>query len=179
MAASFHSGYFGASVLIRSMAKKSWTGNGCSHQRVPSLSNVAMRSGTGTKSLLPFVVTFATKSRMDCLVLPSFHDGSGSAVAEELDNCCAFPFESCPRDWCRPMTLQQAAARSPKRNIVTLKSPDDFRGRNGATEFKPTIAGMTSHMQHYSADFLTNSALRSFSRSAEPTVTGPTSITTF
>jgi hypothetical protein len=47
---------------------------------VPSLSKVAMRSGTGTKSGEPGVATFVTKSMMDCFALPSFHDGSGSAA---------------------------------------------------------------------------------------------------
>ena len=36
--------------------------------------------GTGTKSGEPGVVTFVTKSMMDCLALPSFHEGSGSAA---------------------------------------------------------------------------------------------------
>ncbi len=39
-----------------------------------------MRSGTGTKSGEPGFVTFSTKAMMDCLALPSFHDGSGSAA---------------------------------------------------------------------------------------------------
>jgi len=37
-----------------------------------------MRSGTGTKSGEPGFVTFSTKVMMDCLALPSFHEGSGS-----------------------------------------------------------------------------------------------------
>ena len=45
-----------------------------------------MRSGTGTKSGEPGVVTFVTKSMMDCLALPSFHEGSGSA-ARGSDGC--------------------------------------------------------------------------------------------
>src|SRR4030095_8365861 len=61
------------------MAKISWKYKGCSAQRVPSLSNVAMRSAGGTKSGEPFLVTLDTKSSMDCLVLPSLHDGSRSA----------------------------------------------------------------------------------------------------
>ena len=39
-----------------------------------------MRSGTGTKSGEPGFVTFSTKAMMDCLALPSFHEGSGSAA---------------------------------------------------------------------------------------------------
>ena len=46
---------------------------------MPSLSNVAMRSAGGTNSGEPDVVTFATKSMMDFFVLPSFHEGNGSA----------------------------------------------------------------------------------------------------
>ena len=65
-----------------SKAKNACTGSGCSHQSVPSLSNVAMRSGTGTKSGEPGVVTLVTKSMMDCLAAPSFHEGNGSAAGE-------------------------------------------------------------------------------------------------
>jgi len=45
-----------------------------------SLSNTAMRSGSGTKSLPPGAVTRWTKSTTDCFALPSVHDGSGSAA---------------------------------------------------------------------------------------------------
>ncbi len=51
---------------------------GCSAQSVPSLSNVAMRSASGTKSGEPFVVTRSTKARTAFLVAVSFHEGSGS-----------------------------------------------------------------------------------------------------
>ena len=59
-----HSGCCGASAFTRSNAKSSWNGSGFSAQSVPSLSNVAMRSGTGTKSDEPSFVTLATKSRI-------------------------------------------------------------------------------------------------------------------
>jgi hypothetical protein len=39
-----------------------------------------MRSGTGTKSGEPSLVTFSTKVTMDCLAGPSFHEGSGSTA---------------------------------------------------------------------------------------------------
>ena len=51
--------------------------HGFSDQSVPSLSKVAMRSGGGTKSGPPSRVTRATKSTIDFLAAPSFHDGSG------------------------------------------------------------------------------------------------------
>src|SRR5436190_847232 len=76
----FHSGCCGASAFTRSSAKSNWKYIGCSHQSVPSLSNVAMRSSGGTKSDEPSLVTLATKSVIDFLVAPSFHDGSGSAA---------------------------------------------------------------------------------------------------
>ena len=60
----FHSGCCGASVFTRSKAKNDCTGSGCSHQSVPSLSKVAIRFGSGTKSGEPSFVTFATKSTM-------------------------------------------------------------------------------------------------------------------
>jgi hypothetical protein len=51
---------------------------GCSDQSVPSLSNVAMRSGTATKSGDPGFVTRETKPTSACFAAPSFHEGSGS-----------------------------------------------------------------------------------------------------
>src|SRR5512142_1420265 len=53
---------------------------GCSHHNVPSLSNVAMRCGTGTKSGDSSRVTAMTKLMIDCFAAPSFQDGSGSAA---------------------------------------------------------------------------------------------------
>ncbi len=70
----------GASALIRSIAKMNWKYSGCSAHSVPSLSKVAMRSAGRDEAGEPGVVTAATKSMMDCLVLPSTHDGSGSAA---------------------------------------------------------------------------------------------------
>ena len=77
---SFHSGCWGASALTRSRANASWKYIGCSAHSVPSLSKMAMRSVGGTKSLPPFVVTRLTKSTIDCLALPSFHEPSASAA---------------------------------------------------------------------------------------------------
>src|SRR6266481_6924900 len=54
---------------------------GCSTHNVPSLSKVAMRCGTGTKSGEPSRVTAATKFRIDCFAAPSVHDGSVAADA--------------------------------------------------------------------------------------------------
>ena len=41
-----------------------------------------MRSGTGTKSGEPGLVTFSTKAMIDCFAGPSFHDGKGSEACE-------------------------------------------------------------------------------------------------
>ena len=60
--------------------KSSWIGIGFSHQRVPSLSNVAMRSDGGTK-FGPSSVTERTKSRIASLLLPSFQLPSTSSFA--------------------------------------------------------------------------------------------------
>ena len=57
---------------------------GCSDQSVPSLSNVAMRSGTGTKSGVPGFVTRETKPVIACFAAPSFHEGSGSTATGAL-----------------------------------------------------------------------------------------------
>jgi hypothetical protein len=56
----FHSGCCGASCFTCWKANRSWKGTGFSAQSVPSLSNVAIRSGTGTKSGEPSLVTFST-----------------------------------------------------------------------------------------------------------------------
>ena len=60
--------------------KSSWIGIGFSHQSVPSLSNVAMRSDGGTKCG-PSSVTERTKSRIASLLVPSFQLPSTSSFA--------------------------------------------------------------------------------------------------
>ena len=60
-----------------------WKYIGCSVHSVPSLSKVAMRSGTGIQSRPPGVVVRATNSTIDCLAGPSFQDGNGSPCAHE------------------------------------------------------------------------------------------------
>jgi hypothetical protein len=50
---------------------------------VPSLSNVAMRCGTGTKPAAPGAVTWATKSVMLFFVAPLFQEGRGSFCADD------------------------------------------------------------------------------------------------
>ncbi len=67
------------------MAKIVWKYIGCSVHSVPSLSKVAMRSGTGIQSRPPGVVVRVTKSTIDCLFGPSFHDGNGSPCANDGD----------------------------------------------------------------------------------------------
>ena len=76
-----HSGCCGASAFTRSSAKASWVYIGCSTHSVPSLSNTAMRSGSGTKSGEPSLVTFSTKATMAAFGAVSFHDGRGSVWA--------------------------------------------------------------------------------------------------
>ncbi|MCY1304935.1 hypothetical protein D9M70_547100 [compost metagenome] len=75
---SFHSGCCGARRFTSSRANSTSKYSGCSLHRVPSLSNTAMRSATGTKSLPPSVVTAVTKASMALRAGPSFHDGKGS-----------------------------------------------------------------------------------------------------
>ena len=71
-------GFCDASALTRSRMKASWTYIGCSTHSVPSLSKVATRCSTGTKSGPPCWVARATKSMIDFLVGPSFHEGNPS-----------------------------------------------------------------------------------------------------
>src|SRR5436190_12208644 len=54
---------------------------GCSHQSVPSLSNVAIRCSGSTKSRPPFLVTLSTKLMIAFLAAHSFQEGSGSSAA--------------------------------------------------------------------------------------------------
>ena len=77
-----YSGCCGASALTRSRTKYNCTGNGCSLHSVPSLSKVAIRSATGTRSGEPELVILSTKLMMDCFAGPSFHDGRESAACE-------------------------------------------------------------------------------------------------
>ena len=60
---------------------------GCSVHSVPSLSKVAMRCGTGTKSVPPSVVVRLTKSTIAVFAAPSFHEGSASVcdIAELIE----------------------------------------------------------------------------------------------
>ncbi len=76
-----HSGCWGAIALTRSMAKKAWKYIGCSAHSVPSLSNTAMRSGSGTKSGEPAFVTRSTKATTAFFGAASFHEGSESTAA--------------------------------------------------------------------------------------------------
>jgi hypothetical protein len=50
---------------------------------VPSLSNTATRSGGGTKSGPPSVVTRSTKSTIADFVGPSFHDASAAVMLSD------------------------------------------------------------------------------------------------
>ncbi len=77
-----HSGWSGAISWMRSLMNIPWKYIGCSVHSVPSLSKVAMRSPGAMKSGPPSVVAAVTKSRIACLVGPSFHDGSGSSWAK-------------------------------------------------------------------------------------------------
>src|SRR5262249_19517122 len=54
--------------------------NEASAQRVPSLSNVAIRSGTSTKSAEPGVEIFSTKETIDFFATPSFQEVKGSSA---------------------------------------------------------------------------------------------------
>jgi len=83
----FHSGCCGASAFTRSMANRNWKYNGCSAQSVPSLSNVAMRSGTGTKSDEPSFVTRSTKATIPFFGAVSFHDGKGISGGPSNGRC--------------------------------------------------------------------------------------------
>ena len=58
---------------------------GCSTHSVPSLSNTAMRSGSGTKSGEPCLLTFSTNSTIAAFGAVSFQDGKGSDCAIAID----------------------------------------------------------------------------------------------
>ena len=75
------SGCCSANALTRSMRNMPCT-IGFSQTSVPSWSKTAIRSGTGTNVSLPCRETFCTKSRIDCLVGPSFQLGSGSSFTD-------------------------------------------------------------------------------------------------
>ena len=68
------------SSAARSSAKTSWAYTGCSVHSVPSLSNTATRSRSGTKSGEPGSVTAATNATIDCFAVVSRQPGSSSAL---------------------------------------------------------------------------------------------------
>src|SRR6185295_18638884 len=70
-------GSFAACSPILPNRNPVWIGIGFSHHSVPSLSKNAMRAAGGTKSLLPFFVTRATKSSIADFVAVSFQEASG------------------------------------------------------------------------------------------------------
>ena len=87
-----HDGFCAASALMRSRVNTTSVYSGCSHHSVPSLSKVAMRSLTGTKSGLPGRVVSSTSLMIAALTGPSFQDGSGSlppTVAQPATNSTA------------------------------------------------------------------------------------------
>ena len=61
--------------------KSIWIGTGCSHHNLPSLSNTATRSSTGTGSEPSSPLAAATNSKIACLAGPS----------RQLDSAPAFP----------------------------------------------------------------------------------------
>jgi hypothetical protein len=62
------------------MMKSSWIGIGFSHHKVPSLSNTATRSSTGTASDPSSPHVRRTKSMIDLFVAPSRQLGNTSAT---------------------------------------------------------------------------------------------------
>src|SRR4051794_37750420 len=70
---------------MRSKTNSPWKYIGCSHQRVPSLSNTAMRWSGGTKSGVPSRVTFATNDRIAARDGPMFQEGSGGSSPRATD----------------------------------------------------------------------------------------------
>ena len=74
----FHSGCCGASCLIRSKMKNAWKYIGCSDQRQPSLSKVAMRSAGGDEVRRPGPRSPSSRSRRSpVLAARSFHEATG------------------------------------------------------------------------------------------------------
>src|SRR4051794_10120883 len=73
----FKDWFFSAASLRRCIAKR-LSMTGCSAHRVPSLSNVAIRSSGATKSGVPRTVNFLMKAIMSFFGAVSLQDGSGS-----------------------------------------------------------------------------------------------------
>ena len=69
----FHSGCLAATAFTRSSAKANWMYIGCSTHSVPSLSNTAMRSGSGDevgRALLGHLLDERDDRRLRCRVVP-------------------------------------------------------------------------------------------------------------
>ena len=121
-----HSGCSGASALTRSSAKASWVYIGCSTHSVPSLSNTAMRSGSGTKSGEPSLVTFSTKATMAAFGAVSFQDGRGSVWASPRATMQAGPMQ--PSAIAKPLRrLRRSKHSAPPQRVLPLRSAGCYR----------------------------------------------------
>ena len=110
--------------------KSSWIGIGFSHHKVPSLSNTATRSSTGTPSDSFSPHVRRTKSMIACFVAPSRHYGSTSAMIPLLvasghpRSTVPEPNRSPPGDAARQYRLTlPAAGRSRPSGVVRAWSP--------------------------------------------------------
>src|SRR5262245_60905371 len=153
---------------MRSSAKASWKYIGCSAHNVPSLSKTEMRSAGGTKSGPPCAVVRATKSTIPFLAAPSFHDGKGSAGADEVVGAAGVVARggalhedktqqrTRTMAWrslmtrCRTATLTPALVRRdlrvgrPFRSSPTERRPGSSRDARGTATFRGS-RGPTSH----------------------------------
>jgi len=78
---------------------------------VPSLSNTAMRSATGTKSGEPSLVTFSTNSTTDFLAVPSFYEGSRSAACATVVVKTSAPTRATAMRWCVRVIVMMISLR--------------------------------------------------------------------
>src|SRR5271168_571462 len=81
---------------------------GCSAHSVPSLSKVAIRSASGTKSGETGFVTRSTKAIIAFFGSVSFHDGSGSPGVE----VCGDGVDEAGRGIARPLSSVEGGFRS-------------------------------------------------------------------
>src|SRR5438874_2360900 len=92
--------------------KSSWIGIGFSHHNVPSLSNTATRSSTGTASG-PSPHTRPTNSTIACLTAPSRHPGSSLGWDETADSVSGSTAQRYERPPCGASSETDEAGGTP------------------------------------------------------------------
>ena len=145
----------------RRRMKSSWIGIGFSHHRVPSLSNTATRSSTGTAADPPSPDARSTKSMMACLVGPSpigeadrrssVHSSpsrrSTDARTHRAKHPRSRPQPSSPRTDDGQRTVGRDAVERHSRFVMLVGLPEAHRADVVAAALAAKITGLPQHLR--------------------------------